>query len=103
MHKRIIKELEKNPSLWKAIRLRFLTICAAFSVMWAITGSPVTSVGLTAAQQSVSFGVHYLFEENEKNNLTKFELSKIKRKIDAQRMPEEWKKHGVDAFLPKDS
>jgi len=100
MPERILREVKKNPSLWKAIRLRFLTVCAAFSVMWLITGSPVQSVGLTAAQQTVSFGVHYAFEENERKKLSRMELKELKKEIEKNEgMPKEWKEHGVDDFL----
>jgi len=89
--KRVINKVKSDKSLWKAIRLRFFTICAAFSVMWVITGSPVTSVGLTAAQQSVSFGVHYLFEKNEEQEVKQV-MKEVKRKEDAE-LHKEFMKH----------
>lgn len=96
--KRIIKHVKNDKSLWKAIRLRFYTICAAFSVMWVLTGSPITSAGLTVAQQSVSFGVHYWFEKNEEKEISiREEVRKVKRDVD--KMPKEYEKHSPDDFL----
>ena len=91
MPERILNEIKKNKSLWYAIRLRFYTIISTFTVLWFITGNPVTSIGATTVQQSVSFGVSYWFDSKE---------CKPKPKEPEQRtMDKEWKEYGIDNFL----
>lgn len=87
--KTIIAKIKQDKSLWKAVRLRFYTILTALGTMYVITGNPITSVGLTAAQQTVSFGIHYVFEEQErKNKLEEIniqqEMRKVKRRLDKE-------------------
>lgn len=88
--KRILKPIKNNPSLWKAIKLRFLTIIFALSATYFITGSPIASISVTSVQQSGSFVIHYLFEENER---------KKPKEKEVESMPEEYKKHLPDHFL----
>ncbi len=57
----------KNRALGKTLKFRAVTLVTTLGITWLLTGNPITSISLTAIQQSTNTAVYYFFENREKS------------------------------------
>ncbi|GEM_PF-4703704 len=58
--------LKVSKALGKTLKFRAITLVTTLGITWLLTGNPVTSLGVTALQQSTNTAVYYFFEQSEK-------------------------------------